>query len=134
VASIDRIEVVAGELAPRLRNAGVTTTHTLLRLASTRRGRRDLAQRCRIDEARILRMVNFADLMRINGIGHQHAELLETAGVDSVPELAQRNAQNLRQRLLEANARLNLVRQVASVARIGEWIEKAASMNGVVRH
>jgi hypothetical protein len=45
-----------------------------------------------IDEARILTIVNHAELMRIKGIGGEYSELLEAAGVDSVPVLAGRNA------------------------------------------
>jgi len=38
--------------------------------------------------------VNHADLCRIDGVGSEYADLLEAAGVDTVPELAQRNAAN----------------------------------------
>jgi hypothetical protein len=43
-----------------------------------------LAEESGIDEKRILTWVNLADLMRLNGVGKQFAELLEAAGVDSV--------------------------------------------------
>ena len=36
-------------------------------------------------QSRVLRWVNHADLMRVVGVGPQFAELLEAAGVDSVP-------------------------------------------------
>jgi hypothetical protein len=39
-----------------------------------------------------LTWVNHADLYRIKGVAGQYAELLEVAGVDTVPELARRSA------------------------------------------
>ncbi len=45
-----------------------------------------------------------ADLYRIKGIGKEYAELLEAAGVDTVPELAQRAPANLLEKMAAANA------------------------------
>ncbi len=43
----------------------------------------------------VLEWVNHVDLMRIDGVGSQYADLLSAAGVDSRAELARRNAANL---------------------------------------
>jgi hypothetical protein len=69
--------------------------------------------------------VNHADLFRLRGVGSEYADLLEAAGVDSVPELAQRNAVNLQAKLSEENEAKQLMRvvpreaQVARVDRLG---------------
>lgn len=132
--SIDKIHGIDPVVAARLRNAGIVTTNALLKAAGTRRGRREIAQRAGIPEALLLRFVNHADLMRINGIGWQISCLLEEAGVDSVPELAHRNAINLRRQLTEANLRLQVVRQIPSTERVGSWIATARSTTTVVTH
>lgn len=132
--SIEKIHGIDPVVAARLRNAGITTTNALLKAAGTRRGRREIAQRAGVPDALLLRFVNHADLMRINGIGWQISYLLEEAGVDSVPELAHRNAANLRKQLQEANLRLNVVRQIPSIDRVGAWIATARSMTAVVTH
>jgi hypothetical protein len=53
----------------------------------------------------ILEWVNHADLMRVKGVGSEYADLLEAAGVDTVPELAQRNAASLAEKLEASHQR-----------------------------
>jgi predicted flap endonuclease-1-like 5' DNA nuclease len=132
--SIEKIHGIDPVVAARLRNAGITTTKALLRAACTRRGRREIAQRAGVPDSLLLRFVNYADLMRIDGIGWQISKLLEDAGVDSVPELAHRNPANLRRQLADANARLLVVRQIPSLERVSSWIVTARSMTAVVTH
>ncbi|MFT5175412.1 MAG: nucleotidyltransferase/DNA polymerase involved in DNA repair [Gammaproteobacteria bacterium] len=45
-----------------------------------------------------------SDLMRVSGIGQEFSELLEAAGVDTVKELRNRNADNLAAKMAEVNA------------------------------
>ena len=75
-----------------------------------------------------LKWVNHADLMRINGIGGQYAELLEEAGVDTVKELRTRNAANLAAKLSEANEKRKLTGNVPSESMVTKWIEEAKGM------
>src|SRR5258708_1202393 len=77
---------------------------------------------------RVVRWVNHADRIRVVGIGPEFAELLEAAGVDSVPELAQRNVENLVTALTETNTARSLVRQVPTAAEVTDWIEQAKAL------
>ncbi|HSK12843.1 MAG TPA: DUF4332 domain-containing protein, partial [Phnomibacter sp.] len=97
------IEGIGETYGAKLKTAGVPKTGELLAKAGTKKGRQELAATTGIPESLILTWVNHADLMRINGIGGQFSELLEAAGVDSVKELAQRNADNLHAKLSETN-------------------------------
>lgn len=87
-----------------------------------------------MSEAQILKFVNAADLMRIKGVGGEYAELLECAGVDTVPELGQRNAANLAAKLTEINVEKKLVRALPSESQVSEWIAQAKSLPKVVGH
>ena len=82
----------------------------------------------------MLRFVNHADLCRVKGVGGEYAEILEAAGVDSVPELAQRNAANLAAKMEEVNAEKKLVRSVPSEKMVEGWVEQAKSLPRVVTH
>ena len=83
----------------------------------------------------ILEWVNHADLMRLDGVGSEFADLLEAAGVDSCAELAQRNAANLAITFQELDAaRPNTVRRVPSESTIAGWIEQAGKLAKVVSH
>lgn len=92
---IEEIEGIGPVMGQKLRDAGVSTTDKLLENALSPKQRKDLAEATGISPKLILRFANMADLFRITGVGQEYAELLEAAGVDTVPELAQRNAENL---------------------------------------
>jgi hypothetical protein len=54
--------------------------------------------------------------------------------VDTVPELAQRNPQNLYQKLSEVNAEKNLVRHLPSQAQVESWVAQAKQLPRVITY
>lgn len=84
-----------------LNDAGITWLDEFLDVAGPAEGRKGLAVQSGIAGSQLLEWANRADLMRIPGITGERADLLENAGVDTVPELAQRNAANLYAKLVE---------------------------------
>ncbi len=82
----------------------------------------------------ILNWVNRADLARIKGVSTQYADLLEAAGVDSVPELAQRNPDNLQVKMAEVNEAKKLVRKVPPASQVKGWVTQAKELPRVVTH
>jgi predicted flap endonuclease-1-like 5' DNA nuclease len=72
---------------------------------------------------RRLKSINRADLARVKGIGEEYADLLEMAGVDTVPELAQRSPANLHKKIEEVAAeKVNDVRRVPSESEVAKWV------------
>ena len=92
---IEEIEGIGSTYGVKLAEAGVATTEALLERGAGEGGRAALAASTGISSTLILEWVNHADLMRIDGVGSEYSDLLEAAGVDSAPELAERNAANL---------------------------------------
>lgn len=125
---IEDIEGVGPAYAEKLGTAGIKTTSDLLAKAGAKIGRAELEAATGIGGAHILKWVNHADLMRINGIGGQYAELLEEAGVDTVKELRTRNAENLAAKLAEANEKRKLTGNVPSASMVTKWITEAKGM------
>jgi predicted flap endonuclease-1-like 5' DNA nuclease len=134
MANLVDIEGIGSEYAEKLQTAGLTTTQALLDQGGTPAGRKALAERSGISEARLLEWVNHADLYRIRGIGSEYADLLEEAGVDSVPELAQRNAGSLAAKIAEINETKELVRRVPDEAEVSAWIQEAKTMPRAVSY
>jgi predicted flap endonuclease-1-like 5' DNA nuclease len=118
----------------KLEGVGVKTTDALLERGATSKGRQELEAATGIGHTQILKWVNRVDLYRIKGIGSEYSDLLEVAGVDTVPELAQRNAANLTETLAEANAARNLVRRVPTVEQVADWIAQAKKLPRVVEY
>jgi small subunit ribosomal protein S2 len=131
---IEEIEGIGPAFAEKLRAAGVSSIDALLEKGATAEGRSALVEQTGIDAVRVLRWVNHADLIRVVGVGPEFAELLEASGVDSVPELAQRNVENLVTALTETNDARSLVRRVPSAAEVTDWIEQAKALPRVVAH
>ena len=131
---IEEIEGIGPAFAEKLRAADVSSIDALLEKGATPEGRSALVEQTGIDAVRVLRWVNHADLIRVVGIGPEFAELLEASGVDSVPELAQRNVENLVTALTETNDARSLVRRVPSAAEVTDWIEQAKALPRVVAH
>jgi predicted flap endonuclease-1-like 5' DNA nuclease len=132
---IEDVEGIGPAFAEKLSAAGVATTDALLERGGTSTGRDRLSEATGISERLILEWVNHADLMRIDGVGSEYADLLEAAGVDSCAELAQRNAANLATTFQEVDAaRPNWIRQIPSETTIAGWIEQASHMDKVVSH
>lgn len=128
------IEGIGPAYAEKLAGAGVSTDEALLQAGAKPAGRADLAAKTGISGDLILEWVNHADLYRVHGVGSEHADLLEAGGVDSVPELAQRNASSLAEQLAKANSEKHLVRSVPSETEIAGWIEQAKGLDRTVHH
>jgi predicted flap endonuclease-1-like 5' DNA nuclease len=128
------VEGIGAAYAQKLLDVGIRTTEALLKQGATAKGRAELAEQTDISERLILTWVNHVDLYRIKGVGGEYAELLEAAGVDTVPELAQRNAENLYQKLLAVNEEKNLVRRPPGQEQVGEWVEQAKNLPRVIEY
>jgi predicted flap endonuclease-1-like 5' DNA nuclease len=132
---IEDVEGIGGTYAAKLQAAGVQTTDDLLAAGAKPSGRDKLAAATGISAKLILEWVNHTDLMRLDGVGSEYADLLEAAGVDSPAELAQRNAANLAQTFQELDAaRPDTVRRVPSEATVSGWIAQAKELSKIVEH
>ncbi len=134
MTDITTIEGIGPAYAEKLAKADITSCEGLLEKGASSAGRKDIAEASGIGDSLILKWVNAADLCRIKGVGGEFAELLEASGVDSVPELAQRNAENLAAKMAEVNGEKSLTRQVPSATRVAEWIAQAKELPRVVTH
>jgi predicted flap endonuclease-1-like 5' DNA nuclease len=131
---IEEIEGIGPVFAEKLGTAGIGTTADLLKLCCDARGRKAAAEKTGLRESQLLKWANMADLMRISGVGEEYSELLEAAGVDTVKELRNRNAENLAAKMAEVNASKKLTRTVPSEKTVAGWIEQAKSLDPLITH
>ena len=128
MAKLEQVEGIGKKYAGQLRKAGVRSTKSLLDKGATTKGRDELARAAGIGDKLILEWVNHVDLFRIKGVGEEYSDLLEEAGVDTVVELAQRNAANLHEAILETNAKKKLVRRPPSKKMVKDWVANAKKL------
>lgn len=131
---IDEVEGIGPAYAGKLADAGITSTDDFLKLCCDAKGRKSTADKTGISEKLILSWANMADLMRINGVGGQYAEILHAAGVDTVKELRTRNADNLAAAMKQANDAKNLANACPSASVVQGWIDAAKDMEPLITH
>ncbi len=134
MAKIVDVEGIGTKYADKLIKAGIKTTGALLKAGAAPKGRKDLAEKTGISHELILKWVNHVDLYRIKGVGSEYSELLEAAGVDTIPELAQRKAANLVQAMGETNAKKKLVRRLPIESQVADWIAQAKKLQRVITY
>jgi predicted flap endonuclease-1-like 5' DNA nuclease len=128
MAKLTKVEGIGQAYGQDLQEAGIATTDALLEKGASPQGRKEIAEKTGISGKLILRWVNHVDLFRVRGVGEEYADLLEAAGVDTVPELAQRNAENLYHKLVAVNQEKKLVRRLPTQAQVSGWIEQAKQL------
>lgn len=131
---IAEIEGIGPAFAEKLTAAGIETTDALLRACGTAKGRKTLSEATGLSAKLVLRWTNQADLMRMSGVGPQFSELLEAAGVDTVKELRQRNAENLAAKMKEINEEKKLARTSPAASLVSGWIDVAKNLDVLITY
>ena len=134
MARLINIEGIGPVYSQKLKEAGISSTEVLLKTGATPRGRQEIEEKTGIGHALILEWVNLADLFRTKGVAEEYSDLLEEAGVATVVELAQRNAENLFQKIAETNREKKLVRKLPTQGQVADWIAQAKALPRVITY
>jgi predicted flap endonuclease-1-like 5' DNA nuclease len=134
MARILNVEGIGKTYAEKLTSVGITTTEKLLETCRTKKARAQMSEQTGISEKLILEWVNLSDLFRVKGVGEQYSDLLEEAGVDTVAELAQRNPENLFNKMLQVNQEKNLVNRTPWLSSVESWVKQAKELPRMVEY
>ena len=134
MANLTTIEGIGPTYAAKLFELGIVTTEGLLNKGATSEGRKEIVEQTGIDHERVLDWVNRADLFRIKGVAEEYSDLLEASGVDTVPELAQRNPNNLFKRMNDINQQKQLVRRTPHLSDVQSWVEQAKNLKRLIHY
>tara|TARA_Y100000296_G_C5150694_1_gene246237 strand:- start:720 stop:1127 length:408 start_codon:yes stop_codon:yes gene_type:complete len=129
--SIRKIEGIGEEYQSKLEYLGIHSLNELLSMTKTQEQRNELAERSDIPVGHIDNWASMLDLMRIDGIGFQYAELLTYSGVRSVEDFRKRNPQNLHDILEETNQK-HFCGTVPTEDFLGNLIETSKSMTNII--
>ncbi len=131
---IAQIEGIGEVYAAKLQEVGIKTVEELLARCAAPKGRKELEEATGIAGGLILKWTNHADLMRINGVAGQFAELLEACGVDTVKEFRHRVPANLQAKMVEVNEAKHLVGRVPAVSEVERMVEEAKALEPVMTY
>jgi hypothetical protein len=124
---IGEIKGLAESFKAQLQERQIDTVEDLLTRTAGRADRERLARDLGVEPAQLTEWINRADLMRLNGVGAEYANLLEECGVDSCKELQHRVPDNLHAKLTEVNAAKRIVERAPGLAQVRAWIDEAAT-------
>lgn len=125
---VGELRGISKSLAAKLKQQGFSDSERFLEAVKTPAGRKELASKAGVDVKAILELANRADLARVEGIGKVFSNLLENAGVDTIKELAKRDADNLHAKLTEVNGKLKLSGRLPTPAQVKDWIDQAKKL------
>jgi predicted flap endonuclease-1-like 5' DNA nuclease len=134
VSKLSIIKIVEESDEAKLESVGVKSLEALLETCATKKGRTELSKKTEISEDLILKWANYADLARIKGVAGEYSQLLEETGVDTIPELATRNAKNLFNKMQEINEAKSIVKKLPTEAQVEDWIKQAASLPRILQY
>jgi predicted flap endonuclease-1-like 5' DNA nuclease len=126
--NIKNIKGIGLVYSDKLNSIYIYTVWDLLETGKSREGRNDIAEKTGISSKHILKWVNMADLLRVEGVGTEYSELLESAGVDTVVELSRRVPSNLHRRLMLENEEKNLVKNTPTIEMVEKWVQVANNL------
>ncbi len=124
---ISEIKGLDADIQVKLETAKVLFIEDLLKETDTPAKRSALSKQLGIEPAKLTDWINRADLMRLNGVGKEMANLLEECGVDSCKELQHRKPENLQAKLKEVNDKEKITHHAPTLAQVEEWIKEATT-------
>ena len=124
---IIEIEGIGKKYAGKLGRAGYDNVEDIVKL--TWEQINELAKKTKISAKRIDKWQEQADLISLKGIGPEFAEALNKIGIDSVKELARRNAESTLEKLKALDKRRpNIIRKLPTLTQVKDWIKEAEDL------
>lgn len=111
-----------------LHEADVTDVDDLKEMAATAEGRNELAAATGLDRDDVEDLAYKLDLGRVRGVGRKSLALLNAAGIESVGDLAQYDADDLAGLLATVNEEEHIVKHMPSEETLAFWLEQARDL------
>lgn len=133
--TIDRLEGIGPRTAALFAKKDVRTIGDYLRKLNTPNAREDMAKDLDIKVQPIHDWASMADLMRIDGVDHQYAELLYVSGIQTIRQLADSDATILTNALAQTNldGKQRISPEDPSLDMVEHWVSRARDKKDVVR-
>ncbi|MDX1469263.1 MAG: DUF4332 domain-containing protein [Acidimicrobiia bacterium] len=133
MARVDQVAGIDHRQATKLRKLGIRTGKGLIEKAATRRGRTELSKATGISPKDLQLWVHHADLLRVKGVGPEYAELLVSAGVDTLRDLRRRNPTALVAKIIGMNGAERVVNRLPTESMVETWIDSAGNLTPSIK-
>lgn len=132
--TIETLEGIGPKTGKMFREYGITTIGDYLRKLHSHEAREQAAKDLEIRVKPLHGWASMSDLLRIQGMDHQYAELAFASGIKTVGELAASNANELKNTMETTNkaGKQLIAPKVPSSDEVTNWVDVAKHMQAVV--
>ena len=123
---VNQVEIIGEEDGAKLHAAGIDTPHDLIEKGSSSKGRADLAEQTGLSQTQIMDWVNHLELYEIEGLRADDAQLLKTAGIETVVGLATADPKELHSKMVALYADQFPDEDPPGVEEVEDWVQQAA--------
>jgi len=131
---INAITSIPTKQLNKLKEQGIDTADALLDAGRTPAARRALASATGIEEIKLFKWVNYADLARIDGLDPELTGLLEEVGITTMLDLRGRSPFSLHSKMVSTNQKRNIIDEVPDMLQIADIVNHAKSMEPEVAY
>ena len=128
------IQGLPAEHVERLDAIGITDVEVVLEAGRTEEKREELSRWSGLPVDEVLCFVKLADLTRILDIKGLRVRLLYEAGVDTVEKVSDYDPQTLRDRLVEVNEHMKILKRHPTLVETNYWITQAKALKRIVEY
>ena len=132
---IETLEGVGPKTGVALRDIGITTIAGFLTNAYLASQRSDIAAKIAVRPKMVDSWASMSDLLRVDGVDHQAAELMHKSGLKNVADLAKQDSASFITKMEEVNTagKRSIAPEVPSNDSVSSWVTQAKSMKTVVK-
>ena len=125
---IEEIDGIGKGYGKRLRAMGIHTTTKLLNKCTNTDYEKNIAKAMMLNEKIVKSWCQMADLIRVEGIDGQLADLLFFSGITSVKELSIKDADKLTSKIESVNKAQQRMKETPTQEMVSMWIASAQSL------
>lgn len=134
MSRLNVIEGIGPAYEKKLKESGIRSVSALLLACATRKSRAELSYKSDVSEKLLLKWANFADLMRVRGVGTDYAEILEYCGVETINDLTSAKSDILCDKIRQANSTKSFVRKLPTQTQLENWIRQAKNLPRIINY
>ena len=131
---ISKLRGVPTGLRVALKNQKITNCDQLLAAAGEAEKRADLVRNAHVNPELLLRIVQRADMARVNGVGAVFGMMLEDLGIRDVQALARQDPAELHERVRAYNTAERLARRSPTPEEVEDWVRQAKALPVIVTY
>ncbi|GEM_PF-1499569 len=131
---IETLEGVGPKTGIALRDININTIADFLKNGHLASQRSSIAAKIAVRPKMVDSWASMSDLLRVDGVDHQAAELMHKSGLKTVADLAKQDSSSFITKMEETNTagKRSIAPEVPSTDSVNSWIDQAKSMKAVV--